>query len=57
MNHGAIASFGKYTVDEDKKAFSVRFEGSTFPNNEGAEQQKHRPAGQRRRLGFAPRIR
>jgi hypothetical protein len=38
--HGTIASFGKYTVDEDKKAFKVRFEGSTFPNNEGTEQTR-----------------
>jgi hypothetical protein len=26
------------TVDEEKKAFKVRFEGSTYPNNEGTEQ-------------------
>jgi Lipocalin-like domain len=38
MGHGTIATFGKYTVDEEKKAFRVRFEGSTFPNNEGSEQ-------------------
>src|SRR4051794_29928008 len=37
---GTIATFGKYTVDEDKRAFKVRFEGSTFPNNEGAEQTR-----------------
>jgi hypothetical protein len=37
---GTIATFGKYTVDEQKKAFSVRFEGSTFPNNEGTEQTR-----------------
>jgi Lipocalin-like domain len=35
MGHGTKATFGKYTVDEEKKAFKVRFEGSTYPNNEG----------------------
>ena len=37
---GTIATFGTYTVDEEKKAFKVRFEGSTFPNNEGTEQTR-----------------
>jgi hypothetical protein len=40
MVHGKIATFGRYTVDEEKKAFKVRFEGSTFPNNEGTEQTR-----------------
>jgi hypothetical protein len=39
--HGTIATFGKYTVDEQNKAFIVRFEGSTFPNNEGTQQTRH----------------
>jgi hypothetical protein len=38
--HGAIATFGKYTVDEAKKSFTVRFEASTYPNNTGAEQTR-----------------
>src|SRR3954452_23972270 len=37
---GTIATFGKYTVDAQKRAFTVRFEGSTFPNNEGTEQTR-----------------
>src|SRR4051794_29792051 len=37
---GTIATFGKYTVDEQKRAFTVRFEGSTFPNNEGTAQTR-----------------
>ena len=32
---GTISSFGTYTVDEAKKTFTVRFEGSTYPNMEG----------------------
>ena len=38
--HGAIGSFGTYTVDEAKKSFTVRFEGSTYPNNTGVEQTR-----------------
>jgi len=38
--HGAIATFGKYTVDEAKKSFTVRFEASTYPNNTGGEQTR-----------------
>src|SRR3954451_18935039 len=37
---GTIATFGRYTVDEQQRAFTVRFEGSTFPNNEGTEQTR-----------------
>jgi Lipocalin-like domain len=37
---GGIATFGTYTVDEAKKSFTVRFEGSTFPNNVGIEQTR-----------------
>jgi hypothetical protein len=38
--HGAIGSFGKYTVDEANKSFTVRWEASTYPNNTGAEQPR-----------------
>ena len=34
---GAIASFGTYTVDEANKTFTIRFEGSSYPNLEGTE--------------------
>ena len=37
---GTIASFGTYSVDEANKTFTVRFEGSTYPNNEGTEQTR-----------------
>ena len=37
---GTISSFGTYTVDEAKKTFTVRFEGSTYPNMEGTEQTR-----------------
>jgi Lipocalin-like domain len=33
---GNIASFGTYTVDEDKKTFTLRYEGSSYPNLEGS---------------------
>jgi Lipocalin-like domain len=35
---GGIASFGTYTVDEANKTFTIRFEGSSYPNLEGTEQ-------------------
>ena len=38
--HGGIAQFGTYTVDEAKRTFTVRFEGSSYPNNTGAEQTR-----------------
>jgi hypothetical protein len=38
--HGGIGTFGTYTVDEDKKAFTVRFTASTYPNNTGTEQTR-----------------
>src|SRR5215210_8649061 len=38
--HGSIASFGTYTVDEANKSFTVRFEGSSYPNNTGIEQTR-----------------
>ena len=37
---GGIASFGSYTVDEAKKTFTIRFEGSSYPNLEGATQTR-----------------
>jgi Lipocalin-like domain len=37
---GNISSFGTYTVDEDKKTFTIRFEGSTYPNLEGTVQAR-----------------
>jgi hypothetical protein len=35
---GSIAYFGSFTVDEAKKAFVLRIQGSTFPNYEATEQ-------------------
>ena len=35
--HGAIASFGTYSVNEANKTFTIRFEGSSYPNLEGTE--------------------
>lgn len=37
---GSIASFGTYTVNEKDKRYTVRFEGSTYPNLEGTEQSR-----------------
>jgi hypothetical protein len=37
---GGIASFGTYTVDEANKAFTVQFEGSSYPNLEGTQQTR-----------------
>jgi hypothetical protein len=37
---GSVANFGTYTVNEASKTFTVRFEGSTYPNNEGTEQTR-----------------
>jgi hypothetical protein len=38
--HGGIASFGTYTVNEANNSFTVRFEGSSYPNNTGIEQTR-----------------
>jgi hypothetical protein len=38
--HGGIGTFGTYTVDEAKKAFTVHFTASTYPNNTGTEQTR-----------------
>jgi hypothetical protein len=37
---GAIASFGTYSVNEADKSFTVRFEGSTYPNLEGTPKKR-----------------
>jgi hypothetical protein len=34
---GTISSFGTYTVDEAKKTYTLRIEGSSYPNWEGTE--------------------
>lgn len=39
--HGAISSFGTYSVDEAKKTFTIRFEGSSYPNLEGTDRHGH----------------
>ena len=35
--HGAISSFGTYSVNEANKTYTIRFEGSSYPNLEGTE--------------------
>ena len=37
---GGIASFGTYTVNEANQTFTIRFEGSSYPNQEGTEQTR-----------------
>jgi len=37
---GTIAQFGTYTVDEDKKTFTMKFTASTFPNWDGISQTR-----------------
>jgi Lipocalin-like domain len=37
---GSIATFGTYTVDETKKTYTLKFEGSSFPNRVGTEQTR-----------------
>ena len=37
---GSIGTFGTYTVDETKKTYTLKFEGSSFPNRVGAEQTR-----------------
>jgi hypothetical protein len=32
---GSISSFGTYTVNEANKTFTIRYDGSTFPNRKG----------------------
>jgi len=37
---GSIATFGTYTVDETKKNYTLKFEGSSFPNRAETEQTR-----------------
>ena len=37
---GGIASFGTYTVNEANQTFTIRFQGSSYPNQEGTEQTR-----------------
>jgi Lipocalin-like domain len=37
---GTIGTFGTYTVDEAKKTYKLKFEGSSFPNRVGTEQTR-----------------
>ena len=37
---GTIAQFGTYTVDEEKKQFTMKFTASTFPNWDGILQTR-----------------
>jgi len=37
---GSIASFGTYSVNEANKTFTLRYEGSTFPNRIGTEETR-----------------
>ena len=37
---GVISNFGSYSIDEAKKTITMRFEGSSFPNQEGATQER-----------------
>jgi hypothetical protein len=35
--HGALSTFGTYSVNEANKTFTIRFEGGSYPNLEGKE--------------------
>src|SRR5436309_14631637 len=37
---GSITTFGTYTVDETKKIYTLKFEGSSFPNRAETEQTR-----------------
>ena len=37
---GNSSNFGSYSVNEANKTFTIRFEGSSFPNLEGVEQTR-----------------
>jgi hypothetical protein len=37
---GSSSTFGTYTVDETKKTYTLKFEGSSFPNRVGTEQTR-----------------
>jgi hypothetical protein len=34
---GAVASFGTYSVDDAKRTFTLRYQGSSYPNLEGTD--------------------
>ena len=38
--HGYIGTFGTYSIDTAGKNFTVKFAGSSYPNNEGVEQTR-----------------
>jgi hypothetical protein len=40
ITHGSIAYFGTYAYSEPDRVVTVKIEGSTFPNWEGAEQKR-----------------
>ena len=37
---GTISSFGTFSVNEENKTFTIRFEASSYPNLEGTEQTR-----------------
>jgi Lipocalin-like domain len=37
---GSVANFGTYTVNEANKTFTIRYDGSTFPNRKGVEETR-----------------
>jgi Lipocalin-like domain len=37
---GTVSSFGTYTIDESKKAFTIQWEAHTFPNMTGQSQTR-----------------
>jgi Lipocalin-like domain len=37
---GSVANFGTYSVNELNKTYTIQFEGSLYPNLEGAEQTR-----------------
>ena len=38
--HGGVASFGRYAVNQANQTFTIRYEGSSYPNLEGTEQTR-----------------
>src|SRR5215211_6564754 len=41
---GTVSSFGTYTVDEGKKAFTIKWEAHSFPNMLGQSQTRSSPS-------------
>ena len=37
---GSVATFGTYTVDDAKKTYTLKYEGSSFPNRVGTEETR-----------------